>query len=101
MKHGLVYPLFDHHDAFVWLVIHNNEKDSPQPLHVEAGKAGEGTRWANVTHEEMAEFALSSVARVKRSLKKLEQGGKIEVLEPLALTSRVRYRTRKAVKDDD
>lgn len=90
--HTLQAPLFDSHDALVWMIVREHEKTPPQDLQVKAGLAVKSSRWARLTYQEIAAIALSSPARVKKSLLKLEQGGAVEALESIALDRANRYR---------
>lgn len=93
--HSLTAPLYDSHDAFVWMVIRDNMDTPPQKEHIAEKVAGKTTRWARMKPEEIADITLSTAARVKKSLLKLEQGGAIEKLEPRHIERTTRYRTRK------
>ena len=90
--HTLKSPLFDSHDALVWMIVREHTNTPPQELQVKAGIATKSSRWARMTHQEIADIALSSPARVKKSLLKLEQGGVLEALESIALDRANRYR---------
>ena len=90
--HTLQAPLFDSHDALVWMIVREHEKTPPQDLQVKAGLAKKSSRWTRLTDQEIADIALSSPARVKKSLLKLEQGGALEALESIALDRANRYR---------
>ena len=91
--HNLKAPLYDSHDAFVWMVIRDNMNTPPQKEHVAEKLAGKTTKWARMKPEEIADVTLSTPARVRKSLLKLEQGGKLEKLEPRHIERTARYRT--------
>ena len=93
--HSLSSPLYDSHDAFVWMVIRDNMNTPPQKEHIAEKLAGRTTKWARMKPEDIADITLGTPARVKKSLLKLEQGGAIESLKPLHIERTTRYRVKK------
>lgn len=90
--HDLPSPLFDTHDAFVWMVIENNmTKPTPRAV-CEQFPEFEGVRWAHMSPDVIAQLTLSSPARVRKSLKKLEQGGRVGRMPKVMLSSADYYR---------